>query len=97
MGLFSSKEEKEEKKAQKEAKLLAKYGLDDLEGKDLESVKIIANELVGNKWLETGALFSGAKAEDLVKMTTLTTLVEQNWIIIRMLNRISNQLKESNS
>lgn len=92
MGLFSSKETKEEKKTRKEAELLAKYGLNDLSGKDLESVKTIVSELAGNKWLETGALFTGAKAEEIVKMSTLTTLVEQNWIIIRMLDRITKQL-----
>ena len=92
MGLFGNGESKEEKKARKEAAILAKYGLEDLSGKDLESVKTIVSELAGNKFLETGALLTGAKSEDLVKMSTLTTLVEQNWIIIRMLDRISKQL-----
>ena len=36
MALFGNKESKEEKKARKEAELLAKFGLEDLTGKDLE-------------------------------------------------------------
>lgn len=35
MALFGKKESKEEKKARKEAELLAKFGLEDLTGKDL--------------------------------------------------------------
>lgn len=93
MGLFGgNKETKEDKQARKERELLEKYGLENLSGKDLESVKAIVAELAGNKWLETGALFSGAKSEDLVKMSALTALVEQNWIIIRQLDQINKKL-----
>ena len=38
MALFGGKESKEEKEARKVAELLSKYGLEDLSGKDLESV-----------------------------------------------------------
>lgn len=92
MGLFGNKETKEEKQARKEAEMLAKFGLEDLTGKDLESVKSIVAELAGNKFLEAGALLSGAKADDLVKVSDLTAIVEQNWIIIRLLSQINKKL-----
>lgn len=93
MGLFNKNgESKEDKKARKEAELLAKFGLEDLTGKDLESVKTIISELAGNKFLESGALLSGAKSEDLVKISNLTAIVEQNWIIIRLLSQINKKL-----
>ena len=92
MALFGKKESKEEKKARKEAELLAKFGLEDLTGKDLESVKTIVSELAGNKFLEAGAVLTGAKSDDIVKVTNLTAIVEQNWIIIRQLNEINKKL-----
>ena len=76
MALFGNKESKEEKKARKEAELLAKFGLEDLTGKDLESVKTIVNELAGTKLMETGLALSGVKAEEQIKMSNLSALVE---------------------
>lgn len=92
MALFGKKESKEEKKARKEAELLAKFGLEDLTGKDLESVKTIVNELAGTKLMETGLALSSVKAEEQIKMSNLSALVEQNWIIIRQLNELNKKL-----
>lgn len=92
MALFGNKESKEEKKARKEAELLAKFGLEDLTGKDLESVKTIVNELAGTKLMETGLALSGVKAAEQIKMSNLSALVEQNWIIIRQLNELNKKL-----
>ena len=91
MGLFGG-ETKDDKKARKEAELLAKYGLKDISSKDIESVKSIVSELAGNKWLETGAILSGASASDMAQTSCLEALVEQNWIIIRQLDRICKKL-----
>lgn len=91
MALFGGKESKEEKEARKVAELLSKYGLEDLSGKDLESVKTIASSLAGNNLITFGTTLSG-KAEDVAKLSYLSALVEQNWIIIRQLDRISKSL-----
>lgn len=92
MALFGgNKETKEEKQARKAQELLEKYGLQDLsDQRDLESVKNISLSLAGNGLLELGTSFS-AKSEDLVKMSYLSALVEQNWIIIRQLDRLNRK------
>ena len=92
MGLLKSKEEKEQIKDAKEKAFLEKYGLIDLTGKDAESVHAIANELIGAKTMEMGAkLGLGVKAEDLLKVEYLRAIYEQNWIIIRQLNKLNQK------
>ena len=88
MALFNSAN-KEEKKAAKVAALLEKYNLQDLsDPRDIESVKTIANDLMGNKMIELGTVLSGS-GEDVAKLTYLHALVEQNWIIIRKLDQLT--------
>lgn len=95
MALFGGqKETKEEKQERKAQEILAKYGLDELsDPRDLASVKNISLSLAGNGLLELSTLFS-AKAEDQVKMGNLSALVEQNWIIIRQLDRLNKNLEK---
>ena len=62
--------------------------------KDLESVKKIVSDLFGNGLLKAGMALSFAKAEEQAKVTYLSALVEQNWIIIRQLDRISKCLSD---
>lgn len=92
MGLFASKEEKEAKKIEKLQAIVAKYHLDGINPKDLESIQSINSELFGTGMMEFGTLLSG-KAEDNVKIAYLNTLIQQNWIIIRQLDEISKKLK----
>lgn len=89
---FLSGESKDDKQARKEAELLNKYGLSNLDEKDIESVKKIVSDLVGNGLFKAGMALSFAKAEEQAKVTYLSALVEQNWIIIRQLDRISKNL-----
>lgn len=95
MAIFGgNKETKEEKQARKAQELLEKYGLQELsDPRDLESVKSISLSLAGNGLLELGTSLS-AKSEDLVKMSNLSALVEQNWIIIRQLDRLNKNLEK---
>ena len=83
------KETKEEKQARKTRELMERYGLEELtDPRDQQAVRNIATELVGNGLAEFGIALSG-KAEDLTKICLLRSLVEQNWIIIRQLDRIA--------
>lgn len=93
MALFGGKESREEKVARRTQELLDKYGLCDISPKDIESVKNICIALQGNGMIEFGTALSG-KAEDVAKMSYLRALVEQNWIIIRQLDRISKALEQ---
>lgn len=93
MGLFSTPEEKNQKQADKEARLLRKYGLEGLDGKNLDSVKAIASELLGTGLMDTGMKLSmTAKVEDQLQVQYQKVLMEQNWIIIRQLDEISKKL-----
>ena len=90
MALFGgeSKEEKNERKVQE---LLNKYGLQELsDPRDIQSVKQIAYKLAGSNLINLGAAMSGLP-QDVGKMTLLQTIVEQNWIIIRQLDKLNNK------
>ena len=94
---FLSGESKDDKQARKEAELLNKYGLSNLDEKDIESVKKIISDLSGNGLFKAGMALSFAKAEEQAKVTYLSALVEQNWIIMRQLDRISKSLHSDQS
>lgn len=91
MGLFGNKEDKKNRKV---AELLTRYNLQELSDQnDLQSVINIAEDLAGNNLITFGTTLSG-KAEDVAKLTYLSALIEQNWIIIRQLDRLNKKLEE---
>lgn len=92
MALFSSKENKDDKKQQEINNFMNKYQLEEIDDKDLVIIKKIATDLIGNNLLKAGMALSFAKAEEQAKVTYLSALVNQNWIMIRQLNNISNKL-----
>ena len=94
MALFGNGESKEEKKERKAQEMLSKYGLDCLsDPKDLEAVKNIQCSLMGNKMIELGAALQGNGA-DAAKMSYLNAIMQQNYIIIRQLDRIAKALED---
>lgn len=89
MALFG--ESKEEKKDRKVQELLDKYGLQELsDPRDVDSVKQIATKLAGSNLINIGTALSGLP-QDVGKMTLLQAIVEQNWIIIRQLDKLINK------
>lgn len=99
MGLFKSKEELEAKNEQKIRDMLDKYGLNmesyddrDIKEKNANNIRRIAADLVGNGLFKAGMALSFAKAEEQAKVTYLSALVEQNWIIIRQNEAILRKL-----
>lgn len=91
MALFGNSEAKEAKPAAKTEELLKRFGLEDLsDPRDVEAVKSIASALTGNKLIEFGTILSGY-GEDAAKLAYLRALVEQNFIIIRQLDKIINK------
>lgn len=104
MGLFS-KETAEEKKArklqeikEKQEKQLQKfkerYQLEDLDEKDLIVLQRITSDLSGNGFLKAGMALSFSKAEEQAKVTYLSALTEQNWMIIRQLSRLNKNIEK---
>lgn len=96
MGLFKNQEEKLNEKQRKEEKELEKfinrYGLNSLTRDDLEILRRIAGDLSGNGFLKAGMALSFAKAEEQAKVTYLSALVEQNWLIIKLLGDLNSKL-----
>lgn len=92
MGLFSKDETKMERTARKEQEILERYGLTEVSPMDIESIRKIIADLSGNGLLKAGMAFTFAKGEEQAKVTYLSALVEQNWIIIRQLDRIQRML-----
>lgn len=91
MALFGTKETKEDKAARKAQAIMDKYGLSELDAKDLESVRTISCSLMGNSLIELGNTLTGSGV-DSAKLSYLRALVEQNWIIIRQLDRLNKRL-----
>lgn len=82
------------KRQQKIQALLQRYGLQDLsDPRDVQAVQNIAANLAGNKLIEVGALFQG-NSTDAAKMSYLNAIMEQNFIMIRQLDRIAKALEK---
>ena len=96
MALFRDKKSKEEKDQEKLQKFMERYQLEDLDEKDLVVLQRIAADLVGNNLLKAGMALTFAKAEEQAKVTYLSALVEQNWMIIRQLSRLNKNIEELN-
>ena len=98
MALFGNgKETKEEKQERKEQEMLAKYGLNSLtDPDDITSIRKIVTELMGTGLMETGITFGGGNEKDILKVQLYyqRAILEQNFIMIRQLDRISKALKD---
>lgn len=97
MGLFGEKKTKEEKQRNKVQKVLEKYQLDEINDKDLQVIKRIMVDLAGNNFFKAGMALSFSKPENQAKVTYLSALVEQNWMIIRQLGRLNKNIGEMNT
>ena len=92
MGLFSTPEEKEAKKEAKIDKMMERYGLQDLSPEYRDKVRSIYLELMGTGLMDAGLKLSlNTKTEDLLKISYLNAVVQQNWIIIRLLDEIKRK------
>ena len=89
MGFLDSPEEKLAKQEENTRKALQKYGMEDLKDpRDIESVKKIVLELVGYKWFNAGSLLGNDSATLRMIAETNRVIMEQNFIIIRQLDRM---------
>lgn len=78
MGLFSSREEKEEKKVQEMKKIIKKYKLENLDENDLIVLRKIAIDLAEGEIIKTSMLRGEGNLENKLNITYLGALVEQN-------------------
>jgi hypothetical protein len=87
MGMFGNSEEKQQEKVDK---LLQKYRVTNVSADIKEDVNAIALDLAGNKAIELGAVLQG-NGVDAVKMSYLSAIMKQNWIIIKLLDEIAHK------
>lgn len=102
MGLFKKKSSEQAASVQQDKihKTLERYGLDlenysvdDVHKKNTANLQRIAQDLMGNKFFKMGMAFSFARAEEQAKVTYLSAMVEQNWILIRQNEIIIKELQ----
>lgn len=99
MGLFKNQEEKDAAEEQKLNNMLEKRGLridqydeKDIRSKNVENIKRINQDLKANGMFKASLALSFAKAEEQAKVSYLSALVEQNWILIRQNEAILRKL-----
>jgi hypothetical protein len=80
----------EEKKQEKVNKLMERYKITNVSSDISEDVLAIAQDLAGNKMIELGTLLQGNSA-DAVKMSYLSAIMKQNFIIIKLLDEIAHK------
>lgn len=93
MALFGSKEDKAAQAAEKEKALLQKYGVEMLyDSQAAEILKKIALELAGTGLMEGSMKLSiGTRVEDQLTVQYLRAIVEQNFLIIRLLDALDEK------
>ena len=89
--MFGNTPAKQEQKIQM---LLQRYGLQDLsDPRDIQAVRNIATSLSGNKLIEFGTLLQG-NGVDPAKLSYLNAIMEQNFIMIRQLDKLTKLLEK---
>ena len=87
MALFKSKEEKEEKKQEKLDEFMSQFNLENLSQEDKEFERSITYKLWG-----TGLTRFGASAEDAANIGLMQAMIDQNFLIIKLLDEINSKL-----
>ena len=99
MALFGgNKETKEEKELRRQQEFLAKYKLNELSNPaDVESVREIVLNMAGFGLMEAGMVLGAASEKDVLRMQLQLqkSIFEQNFIIIRQLDRICKALNKA--
>lgn len=91
-----TKEQKRERKEMEQLQtLIDKYNLDSIDEKDLQIIKNVYHDLLGNGFMKAGIALSMANGVDQAKVTYLSALVEQNWIIINQLSRLNKNIEKN--
>lgn len=88
MGLFGDNEDKREQMTQA---MMMQYGLEDLSDPiDKQSVQNIADDLYEHGMIEFMSNFHG-RGTDAAQLSYLNAIMQQNFIIIRLLDKIANK------
>lgn len=91
MALFKSKEERQKEKLEQHQKALKEFletrNLENLSEKDIEFIDLLREEI------ENATLYSIKGSEgELKQVELMLIMIEQNWLIIKLLSEISQRL-----
>lgn len=92
MGLFKSEEEKQQEEEKKITRLMTKYHLENIDRDYAQQVREIAQYMVGVDILEAGNTLGTTLKPDIITSRRLGAIMQQNWIMIRLLDDISKKL-----
>lgn len=76
------------------AKFMERYHLDGVDARDLESVRNIAYDLMGNGAMKAGMALSFADADKQLTVSYLSAIMQQNWIMINQLSRLNSNIEK---
>lgn len=87
---------KKQVKEEKQQNVLEKYGITHLtDPRDIESVNKIASQMAGMDLMDAGLKLNlAAKPEQKLQVSYQRVLIEQNFILMRQLDRIEKLLKK---
>ena len=81
----------EERREQMTQAMMMQYGLDDLSDPiDKQSIQNIADDLYEHGMIDLASRFHG-KGTDAAQLSYLNAIMQQNFIIIRLLDKIANK------
>lgn len=96
--MFGGKERRAAKQEKKEQEkidgFMEKYQLEDMTEGDMKALERIALELNGKGLLKAGMALSFAKVEEQAKVSYLSALVEQNFLVLSQLSRLNKNIEE---
>lgn len=95
--MAEAQEKQKQKKDEKINKYLEQRGIESLDEKILKQVERIISGSTGLGLMKTGTALSFAKAEEQLKIGYLSTIIEQNWILIKQNQDIISELKKLNN
>lgn len=88
MALFN-KDSKEDKQAQKMQELMSRFGLENInDPHTAQALRNIATTMTTSNLFSFSAGLTG-KSEDMAKIDCLRAIIEQNFIIIRQLDKLT--------
>ena len=95
MAIFGNQEEKDAKAAAKAQRVLAKYGLENIDPQYAPAVQEIARDLVGSGLMDFGGLLGNDdKATNRAQTDYIKAIMKQNFIMIRQLDQIAYLLEQ---
>lgn len=89
----SNAEKQEEKKEELKQRFIEMYHLDELDDKDFETLQHIVGNVGSGFWRNVSDL-TATKPDEIHKIQYLSALVDQNFLIINLLNRLNKNIEK---